>query len=68
MASTISYAKVVRNRSDDEKSPTDNVNIPDTKLNVSKEQATSINNEINDPSFKEVSSVKKVSKYTLYVY
>ena len=67
MASTISYAKVVRNRTDDENCPTDNVNIPDTKVNLSKEQVSSIITEIDDPSFKEVSAIKKVSKYTLFV-
>ena len=68
MASTISYAKVVRNQKDDEKLPsTDNPNISKAQVNLSKE----IENkpelaEKDDPSFKEVSNVKKVWHRNLY--
>ena len=62
MASTISYAKIVRNQKDehivpsDEKSPTgQKTNFPDSLI---KSQSP----EIDDQSFKEVSSAKKVRK------
>ena len=62
MASTISYAKVVRNQKDDEKLPsTDNSNTVQAQVNLSTEIETKPElAEKDDPSFKEVNNVKKV--------
>ena len=68
MASTISYAKVVRNQKDDEKCPsTENATISTAQMNLSKElEGKSEVTDQDDPTFKEVSNVKKVRQYRLY--
>ena len=62
MASTISYAKAVRNQKDDEKLPSkDNSDISPAQPVLSKESKTKPEiAEKDNPSFKEVSNVKKV--------
>ena len=65
MASTISYAKIVRNQKDEHIEPSDEKCPEDQKTKCQDSLIKSQSLEIDDQSFKEVSSVKKVSKFLL---
>jgi len=60
MASTISYAKIVRNQKDEQIEPSDEKSPEGRKTKCQESLIKSQSPEIDDQSFKEVSSVKKV--------
>ena len=62
MASTISYAKIVRNQKDEQIEPSDEKSPEGRKTKCQESLIKSQSPEIDDQSFKEVSSVKKVYK------
>ena len=63
MASTISYAKIVRNQKDEQIEPLDEKCPEGQKTKCQDSLIKSQSPDIDDQSFKEVSSVKKVRKF-----